>query len=66
MSAEAHAAHPAGFKEMSEGPFQAFAAQPQQPLVVRTANAPPIPIHGVASGRTLLPVPPAAIGGSEM
>ena len=62
VSAEVHAAHPTGFKEMSEGPFQAVAAQPQQSLAARTANAPAIPIHGVARGRMLLPVPPAAIG----
>ena len=65
VSAEVHAAHPAGFKEMSEGPFQAFAAQPQQPLAAGTANAPAIPIHGIARGRVLLPVPPPAGIGFE-
>jgi len=44
VPAEVHPPHPAGFVEMGKGSFQAFAAEPQQPLAARTANAPPIAI----------------------
>src|SRR5215813_5882360 len=39
MSAEVQASHPTRLVEMREGPFQALAAEPQQPLTARTANA---------------------------
>src|SRR5262245_21191111 len=46
---------------MSEGPFQAIAAEAPQPQAPRTANAPTIAVHRVTRLGVLLPVPSAAI-----
>lgn len=62
MSAEVHAAHSTGLVEMREGPFQALAAEPQQPLAARAANATTIAIDRLARVGILLPVPSPTIG----
>jgi len=62
VAAEMHATHPAGLVEMSKGPFQSLAAEPQQAQATCPPNASTIAVHRVARRRVLRPVPSAAIG----
>ena len=62
VPAEVHAAHPARFVEMREGPLQALAAKPQQTQAPRAANTATIAIDRGACVGLLLPVASPAIG----
>jgi hypothetical protein len=62
VPSEVHAAHPAGFVEMREGPSQAFAAGPQQTQASRPADAATIPIDRRPRLGLFLPVAAPAIG----
>jgi hypothetical protein len=48
VGSKREATRAAGHIELSERAFQAFAAQAQQTLAARVANALPISIHGIA------------------
>jgi hypothetical protein len=62
MPAQMHAAHPTGFIEMGEGPFQALAPQPQQAQAARAANATTIPVDRATRVAVVLPVSASPIG----
>src|SRR5262245_45960573 len=57
VPAQVHAAHPTGFEEMCEGPFQTLAAQPQEAQAAWAANALTIAIDRGARLGLLPPVP---------
>ena len=61
-----YAAHRARFVEMGKGTFQACAALPQESLAPGPANAPAIPVDGVAGRGLAAPVPPPPIGLREV
>ena len=62
VPSKVHAAHAAGLIEMRKRSFQPFAAQPEEPLTARAANAPSIAVHSVACVGVLLPIPSSPIG----
>ena len=62
MTAQIHAAHPSRFVEMRKRTFEQFPALAQQALATRTANPPPITVHGMARLGVILPLARSAIG----